>query len=58
MIDHRSKSYVEVKLSQWEKEVARRFKQESPEVRPKEKEDRREKDRQNSYHQWFSDGAD
>jgi hypothetical protein len=37
MIDHRSKNYVEVKLSQWEREVARRLKQESPEVRPKER---------------------
>ena len=37
MIDHRSKNYVEVKLSEWEREVARRLKQESPEVRPKER---------------------
>jgi hypothetical protein len=37
MIDHQSKRYVEVKLSQWEKEVARRFKKESPGVKPKEK---------------------
>jgi hypothetical protein len=33
MIDHRSKNYVEVKLSQWEKEVARRLKKESPGVK-------------------------
>jgi len=37
MMDHRSKSYVEVKLSQWEREVARRLKQEMPGVKPKEK---------------------
>ena len=37
MIDHQSKRYVEVKLSQWEKEVARRLKKESPGVKPKEK---------------------
>jgi len=37
MIDHRSKSFVEVKLSQWEKEIARRLKQEMPGVKPKER---------------------
>jgi len=37
MIDHRSKNYVEVKLSQWEREVARRLKQEFPGVKPKER---------------------
>jgi hypothetical protein len=37
MIDHRSKSYVEVKLSEWEREVARRLKQEFPGVKPKER---------------------
>jgi hypothetical protein len=37
MIDHRSKRYVEVKLSQWEKEVARRLKKESPGVKAQEK---------------------
>ena len=37
MIDHQSKRYVEVKLSQWEKDVARRLKKESPGVKPKEK---------------------
>ena len=37
MIDHRSKSYVEVKLSQWEKEMARRLKQELPGVKPKQR---------------------
>lgn len=37
MIDHRSKSYVEVKLSQWEKEVARRLKEEISGIRPKER---------------------
>lgn len=30
MIDHRSKNYVEVKLSQWEKEVAKQLKKEFP----------------------------
>jgi len=38
MIDHRSKNYVEVKLSQWEKEVARRLKKESPGAKPKDRE--------------------
>ena len=37
MIDHRSKNYVEVKLSQWEREVAKRLKQEFPGVKPKER---------------------
>jgi hypothetical protein len=38
MIDHRSKNYVEVKLSQWEKEVARRLKKESPGVKLRKRE--------------------
>ena len=38
MIDHRSKNYVEVKLSQWEKEVATRLKEQSPGVKPKKRE--------------------
>lgn len=38
MIDHRSKNYVEVKLSQWEKEVAKRLKKEFPGMKkPKER---------------------
>jgi len=37
MIDHQSKSYVEVKLSQWEREVAKRLKEEFPGVKPKAK---------------------
>jgi hypothetical protein len=37
MIDHRSKSYVEIKLSQWEREVANRLKKEMPGVKPKER---------------------
>jgi len=37
MIDHRSKNYVEVKLSQWEREVARRLKKEFPGVKAKER---------------------
>ena len=37
MIDHRSKNYVEVKLSEWEKEVAKRLKKELPGVKPKER---------------------
>ena len=35
MIDHRSRSYVEVKFSQWEKEVSARLKQEGPAILPK-----------------------
>lgn len=35
MIDHRSKSYVETKLSQWEKEVSKRLKKENPGIKPK-----------------------
>ncbi len=35
MIDHRSKSYVETKLSRWEKEVANRLKKEAPAIKPK-----------------------
>ena len=37
MIDHRSRSYVEVKLSLWEREVAKRLKKESPGLRPKDR---------------------
>jgi hypothetical protein len=37
MIAHRSKSYVEVKLSLWEKEMAKRLKKESPGLRPTER---------------------
>lgn len=35
MIDHRSKSYVETKFSQWEGEVSKRLKKESPGIKPK-----------------------
>ena len=38
MIDHRAKNYVEVKLSEWEKDVAKRLKEESPGVKPKKRE--------------------
>ncbi len=38
MIDHRSKNYVEVKLTQWEKEVAKKLKKEFPGTKkPKER---------------------
>ena len=38
MIDHRSKNYVEVKLSQWENEVAKQLKKEFPGMKkPKER---------------------
>jgi hypothetical protein len=37
MIDHRSKNYVEVKISQWERDVAKRLKKESPGVKPKDR---------------------
>jgi len=35
MIDHRSKSYVETKFSQWEKEIANRLKKEIPVIKSK-----------------------
>ncbi len=35
MVDHRGKSYVETKFSQWEKEIAKRFKEESSGMKPK-----------------------
>lgn len=35
MIDHRSKSYVETKFSQWEKEVTQRFKENLPAIKPR-----------------------
>jgi len=35
MIDHRSKSYVETRFSEWEKEVSKRLKEEFPGVKPK-----------------------
>jgi Domain of unknown function (DUF4412) len=38
MIDHRSRNYVEVKLSQWERDVAKRLKKESPGVKLKKRE--------------------
>ena len=34
LIDHRSRSYVETALSQWEKEISKQLKQENPGVRP------------------------
>jgi len=37
MIDHRSKSYVEVKFSEWEKEIAGRLKQELPGMKPEKR---------------------
>jgi Domain of unknown function (DUF4412) len=37
LIDHRSKGYLSMKLSQWEKEIAKRLKDENPGVRPKER---------------------
>ncbi len=38
MIDHRSKNYVEVKLSEWEKEIAKQLKKEFPGMKkPKER---------------------
>jgi len=38
MIDHRSKHYVEVKFSLWEKEVAEQLKKSAPSVKPKSRE--------------------
>ena len=38
MIDHRAKNYVEVKLSEWEKDVAKRLKEQSPGTKPKKRE--------------------
>jgi len=35
MVDHRSKNYVEIKFSQWEKEVAEHLKKEFPGIQPK-----------------------
>jgi len=35
MVDHRSKSYVEIKFSQWEKEVAEQLKKDVPGIQPK-----------------------
>ena len=37
MIDHRSKSYIEVKFSQWEKEVSERLKKDVSPIKPKKK---------------------
>jgi hypothetical protein len=37
MIDHRSRNYIEIKLSQWEREVTKRLKEEIPGVLPKER---------------------
>jgi hypothetical protein len=37
MVDHRSKSYVETKFSQWEKEVAKRLKKELPNIKAKQR---------------------
>ena len=37
MIDHRSKNYVEVQLSLWEKEVAKLLKKKNPGLRPEER---------------------
>jgi len=35
MIDHRSRSYVDMKFSQWQEEVSKRLKKESPGIKPK-----------------------
>jgi hypothetical protein len=35
MVDHRSKNYVEIKFSQWEKEVSKRLKKDLPTIKPK-----------------------
>jgi hypothetical protein len=35
MIDHRSKHYIQIKFSQWKKEVAERLKKEIPGIKPK-----------------------
>jgi hypothetical protein len=35
MVDHRAKNYIEVRFSQWEKDVAEQFKKDLPAVRPK-----------------------
>jgi hypothetical protein len=37
MIEHRSKSYVEVKLSQWERETAKQLKEQLKGLKPKER---------------------
>jgi hypothetical protein len=37
MIDHQSKNYVEVKLSEWEREVAKRLKDEFPAITPRQR---------------------
>jgi hypothetical protein len=37
LIDHRSKGYLLMKLSQWEKEVAKELKKNNPAIRPKER---------------------
>lgn len=37
MIDHPSRSYVEIKFSRWEKEVAERLKKSMPEIKPQER---------------------
>ena len=37
MIDHRSKSYVETKFSQWEKEVSKQLKKELPGIKAKQR---------------------
>jgi hypothetical protein len=34
MIDHRSKFYVEIRFSEWEKEVAERIKKSTPKIKP------------------------
>jgi hypothetical protein len=37
MIDHRSKGYIEVKFSRWEKEISERLKKDLPSTRPRKK---------------------
>ncbi len=37
MVDHRSKNYLEIKFSQWEKEVAENLKRSMPKIKPKER---------------------
>jgi len=37
MIDHRSKNYLEIKFSQWEKKVAENLKRSIPKIKPKQR---------------------
>jgi hypothetical protein len=51
LIDHPSKNYLSMKLSVWEKEIAKQLKKDPPPLRPKDR-------GRNGHPQWVQNGED